>query len=119
MVRDMMNAFRVFLAIVFATIAGYTGVVVAHHGLGLFPVFFGDMAKLGWAGQFNLDFTCMLLLSGLWVSFRHRFTAAGVLLGLCAVVGGATFLSVYLLAESLRVKGDVASLLMGESRAKQ
>lgn len=119
MVRGMMNAFRVFLAIVFATIAGYTGVVVAHHGWGLFSVFFGDMAKLGWAGQFNLDFTCMLLLSGLWVSFRHRFSAAGVLLGLCAVVGGATFLCVYLLVQSLRVKGDVASLLLGENRASR
>jgi len=29
-----------------------------------------------WPGQFNLDFMCMLLLAGLWVSWRHRFSVA-------------------------------------------
>ena len=51
----------------FVALSGYTAVVVAHHGLDLFSVFFGDIAKLMWPGQFNLDFTCLLLLSALWV----------------------------------------------------
>lgn len=75
------------------------------------------MATMKWPGQLNLDFMCMLLLSGLWVSFRHRFSATGLLLGVCAVFGGALFLSLYLFVESLRVKGDVASLLLGGNRA--
>lgn len=91
-------------------------VVIANHGLGLFPVFFGDMVKLAWPGQFNLDFMCMLALSGLWVAYRHRFRATGLLLGLCACIGGASFLSVYLLVESFRVRADVAALLLGENR---
>ena len=111
-----MNAFRAFLAAVFLVIAGYTLVVVANHGLNLLPVFFGDMTRMQWPGQFNLDFMCMLLLAGLWVSWRHQFSVAGVVLGLVAVLGGALFLSAYLLAESFRTKGDMRKLLLGAAR---
>jgi hypothetical protein len=111
-----MNAFRTFLVAVFLVIAGYTLVVVANHGLNLLPVFFGDMTRMQWPGQFNLDFMCMLLLAGLWVSWRHRFSAAGVALGLAAVFGGALFLSAYLLIESFRTRGDVRKLLLGVGR---
>jgi hypothetical protein len=108
-----MTAFRVALSLMALAIVGYTSVVIGQHGMGLFSIFFGDMSKLGWPGQFNLDFMCMLLLSGLWVSFRHRFSVTGLLLGVCAVFGGATFLSVYLIVASFRAKGDVAALLVG------
>jgi len=111
-----MNAFRAFLAAVFLVIAAYTLVVVANYGLNLLPVFFGDMTKMQWPGQFNLDFMCMLLLAGLWVSWRHRFSVAGVVLGLVAVLGGALFLSAYLLVESFRTKGDMRRLLLGAGR---
>jgi len=111
-----MNALRAFLAAVFLVIAAYTLVVVANHGLNLLPVFFGDMTKMQWPGQFNLDFMCMLLLAGLWVSWRHRFSVAGVVLGLVAVLGGALFLSAYLLVESFRTKGDMRRLLLGAGR---
>lgn len=111
-----MTPIRAFLVLAFLTIAGYTGIVIAHHGPGLFPVFFGDIASLAWPGQFNLDFTCLLALSGIWVACRHRFRAPGILLGLCAFVGGMLFLSVYLFIESFRTKGDAASLLLGENR---
>lgn len=111
-----MTLFRMLLALMFVAISGYTAVVVAHHGVELFPVFFGDMAKLMWPGQFNLDFMCLLLLSGLWVSYRHRFRPLGMLLGLGALIGGASFLSVYLLVESIRTRGGVPALLLGERR---
>lgn len=114
-----MNAFRGFLVAVFLVIAGYTLVVIANHGLNLLPVFFGDMAKMQWPGQFNLDFMCMLMLSGLWVSWRHQFSVAGVALGVIAVFGGSLFLSAYLLVESFRVKGDGQALLLGVARASR
>ena len=111
-----MILFRLLLALIFTAIALYTGVVIAHHGLGLLPVFFGDMGSLAWPGQFNLDFMCMLALSGLWVAWRHRFSGAGVALGVVAFFGGALFLSVYLLVESFRTQGNVAALLLGQQR---
>jgi len=111
-----MTVFRLVLTLIFVAVAGYTGVVVWNHGLGLLPIFFGDMARWQWAGQFNLDFMCMLGLSGLWVAFRHCFSAAGILLGVSAFLGGALFLSIYLLVESLRAEGDAVSLLLGANR---
>jgi hypothetical protein len=111
------NALRSLLVLFFLAVAAYTGLVAWNHGMNLFPVFFGDIARLGWPGQFNLDFTCMLALSGLWVSWRHRFSAAGIALGVGAFLGGILFLSVYLLVESFRARGDAASLLLGANRA--
>ena len=108
-----MIVFRIFLVAVFLAIAVYTLGVIASHGMNLLPVFFGGLVKMQWQGQFNLDFLCMLLLSGLWVSWRHQFSFAGVVLGLVAVFGGALFLSAYLFVESFRVKGDVRALLCG------
>jgi hypothetical protein len=112
-----MLAFRNLLILIFVAILLYTGAVVAQHGFNLLPVFFGDIAKMGWPGQFNLDFLCMLTLSGLWVAWRHRFSGAGVALGLLALFGGALFLSVYLLVESRRAGGDIARLLLGRQQA--
>lgn len=111
-----MTLFRLLLVLIFAVITLYTGSVVANHGLNLLPVFFGDMAALAWPGQFNLDFMCMLALSGLWVAWRHRFSGAGIALGLVAFFGGALFLSVYLFVESFRTGGNVEALLLGQRR---
>ncbi len=108
-----MNAFRTLLVVIFLAISGYTVVVINNHGIGLLPVFFGDMAEMGWPGQFNLDFMCFLALSALWVSWRHQFSAVGLLLGVCAFFGGALFLSIYLFIQSYRVNGNVNLLLMG------
>lgn len=112
-----MAAFRAFLVVVFLVISAYTAVVIANHGMGLFAVFFGDMAKVGWPGQFNLDFMFMLAFSALWVSWRHHFSLAGLALGLVAFVGGAPFLCVYLFVASFSADGDPRVLLLGEHRA--
>jgi len=112
-----MTGFRVLLVAMWAAILGYTAIVVANHGMGLLPVFFGDMAKMAWPGQFNLDFMCMLSLSALWVAWRHHFSGGGLMLAVLALVLGASFLSAYLLVVSLQAKGDVRELLLGTDRA--
>ena len=111
-----MNAFRILLVGIFLLITGYTLIVVTNHGVNLLPVFFGDMAKMAWPGQFNLDFMCMLMLSGLWVSWRHQFSPQGLALGILAFFGGAFFLSLYLFIESWRADGDSKALLLGHGR---
>ena len=112
--RSSQNCMKIFLVLMFVVIAGYTAVVVANHGLGLFSIFFGDMASLNWPGQFNLDFFCMLLLSGLWTAWRNRFSGVGIALGIVAVLGGAFFLSVYLLYLVSASGGDLRAVLLGE-----
>ena len=77
-----MGSFRTLLIILWLALAAYTAVVISRHGLGLLPIFFGDMAKLGWPGQFNLDFLCFLILSALWTAWRNGFTAIALLLAL-------------------------------------
>ena len=114
----MMVPFRILLMVIFITVSGYTAVVVSNHGMGLLQVFFGDMAKMRWPGQFNLDFMCLLTLSALWLAWRHHFSPIGIVLGFAGFFGGAFFLSAYLLIESFRVEGDVKALLLGKVRAR-
>jgi hypothetical protein len=84
--------------------------------MGLLAVFFGDMAAMGWPGQFNLDFMFMLTLSAIWVAWRHQFSIAGLALGVLALFGGSLFLTIYLLIVGGKAKGDVKKLLLGETR---
>jgi len=111
------TAFRVVLVLLWVALVGYTGVVIANHGMGLLAVFFGDMAAMDWPGQFNLDFMCLLLLSALWVAWRHQFSGTGVALGALAFFGGAVFLTAYLLVLSFVARGAVAEMLLGKQRA--
>lgn len=113
-----MTLFRLFLMVCMVAIASYTAVTVSHHGFNLFPTFFGDLAAMGWPGQFNLDFMTFLALSALWVAWRHHFSGTGILLGTIAFNGGMLFLSIYLLVHSYRANGDIKVLLLGEARAK-
>ncbi len=113
-----MTAFRTLLITLCAALFLYTSVVIMNHGWNLLPIFFGDMAKLGWPGQFNLDFMFMLTLSAVWVAWRHEFSKAGLSLALAAFFGGAAFLTVYLLVVSVQTKGDVTQILLGALRAK-
>ncbi len=112
-----MTAFRALLAILFTVLAVYTAFVVAEHGLGLFQVFFGDIAAMAWPGQFNLDFMTFLALSALWLAWRHEFTPAGIVIGLVGFVGGMGFLAPYLFFASRAADGDIQVLFFGRNRA--
>lgn len=114
-----MTWFRLFLAGWLVVITAYTSITVANHGLNLLPIFFGDIARMAWPGQFNLDFMGFLSLSALWVAWRHQFSPAGLGLGLLAFFLGMPFLSAYLLVHSVRTRGAIAALMLGETRASQ
>ncbi len=108
-----MLIFRAFLTVLWLILMAYTAVVVSNQGVGLLPVFFGDIATMAWPGQFNLDFMFMLMLSALWVSWRHQFSGGGLALGLLALFGGASFLTVYLFVLSIQSKGNMKEVLLG------
>ncbi|MDF1680302.1 hypothetical protein [Ponticaulis sp.] len=109
-----MILFRAFLISLWLILAVYTGFVIAHHGMGLLPIFFGDIGSITWPGQFNLDFFFMLLISGLWTAWRNQFSSLGLTLGFIAVIGGAGFLLPYLLYLSVHEKGDIRTVLIGD-----
>jgi len=110
-------AFRTLLVVIWASLVGYTAIVIANHGPGLLGVFFGDMAAMGWPGQFNLDFMSMLLLSALWVAWRHQFSVAGLVLGALAFFGGGLFLTAYLFITLGQSGSDMRQVLLGAARA--
>ena len=112
-----MTAFRILLVVLWTIIVVYTGVVIANHGWGLLEIFFGDMAAMGWPGQFNLDFLSLLTLSALWVAWRHQFSRGGLVLALLAFFGGGLFLTTYLFLVSATAKGDMREVLLGKTRA--
>ncbi len=111
-------AFRTLLGILLTILVGYTGVVIANHGFGLLNIFFGDMAAIGWPGQFNLDFLFMLILSALWVAWRHQFSGMGILLSILALFGGSLFLTTYLLVLSWQSSGNMKQVFLGKIRAQ-
>ncbi|MAA86837.1 MAG: hypothetical protein CME39_04165 [Haliea sp.] len=109
-----MKTFRLLLIVILISLSGYTAVVVASHGLNLLPVFFGDMAKMAWPGQFNFDFMCFLLLSATWVMWRNEFSPLGIVLGILAFFGGALFLSIYLLVLTFQDSQSIQRILIGD-----
>ncbi len=112
-----MRFFRILLIAMIAVIFGYTAAVGRAHGWNLFPIFFGDILAFTWPGQFNLDFTCLLMLSGLWLSWRNNFSKGGIALGLLGAVGGTMVLAPYLLWTSFQCRGDLKVILLGPVRA--
>jgi hypothetical protein len=113
-----MNGFRLLLALIFTSVVVYTVPVLLNHGPGLLAVFFGDIARMGWPGQFNLDFLGFLILSAVWVAWRNQFSTGGLGLAVLALFFGAPFLTLYLLIISFRTQGDVRAMLLGVDRAR-
>lgn len=94
----------------------YTTFVVLDHGVNFVPEYIGNIVAMNWAGQFQIDFSCYLILSALWIGWRHRFSGAGIALSMMGLVGGILFFSAYLVVISVIEKGDVASLVLGSQR---
>ena len=111
-----MAAFRGLLVLLWVVLVAVTAVVIANHGMNLIPIFFGDIAKMGWPGQFNLDFLCFLTLSALWTAWRGGFAPVSLALAVVAFFGGAGFLLPYQLILTLQTKGDMATVLLGVRR---
>ncbi|MEM1231175.1 MAG: hypothetical protein AAGI15_11600, partial [Pseudomonadota bacterium] len=92
-------------------------VAVSNEGPNLFANTLPAVPAMGWQGQFHLDFVTYLVLSGLWVAWRHRFSGLGIVLGLAASQLGMIFLSIYLLIVISRNDGDLHRVLLGEQAA--
>ena len=85
-------------------------------GPNLFAVAWHNLQIGDWNGQFNLDFSCYLLLSSLWIMWRSRFSVSGIFIGTIAGVLGILFFAPYLLYLLLKEKGDLIRVLLGERR---
>jgi len=109
-----MALLRIVLVIHLAILTAYTAIVIGNHGMDLMPVFFGDIALMGWPGQFNLDFMGFLILSALWTAWRNNFSPLGLVLAVVAFFGGMMFLSIYVLILSLTAR-DIQDIVLGSA----
>ena len=107
-----MQLLRGILIVQIVAIYGYTAVVMGRDGIDFFTPFLTSIFAVNWSGQFNLDFMSYLILSALWVAWRHRFSTGGlVMAGLSGVLGFVVF-APYLLVQSLKVQ-SVKALVLG------
>lgn len=92
----------------------YTLYAVQHEGWTLFQIFTDNITALNWNGQFNLDFGCYLMLSGIWIMWRNKFTLPSILFAVVAMIIGIMAFAPYLLYVLAIEKGDLKKVLLGE-----
>jgi hypothetical protein len=110
-----MKLFRLYIVVALVSLTVYTLIVTSRHGWDLLPIFFSNIVDMSWSGQFNFDFTLFLILSGIWVAWRHQFSVFGVCLGVVAIFGGMMFLGSYLLYVSFQSGGDIRTMMLGKN----
>lgn len=101
------------LALQTVAIFVYTALSVRNEGWDLFTIFVNNLTSLTWNGQFNLDFSSYLLLSGLWILWRNKFSPASLLIGGVATILGILFFAPYLLYLLYIENGDLRKVLVG------
>lgn len=111
-----MNPMKWLVAAMVVVIWTYSGAVIFREGPDFFTPFFSAILTVTWPGQFALDFLLYLLLSAIWVAWRHEFGGAGVALGFAMLFGAVVFLP-YLLIAALQSGGDPVVFLLGQGRA--
>ncbi|MBF9152344.1 hypothetical protein [Novosphingobium jiangmenense] len=108
-----MVALRAFLLLWLSLMVAYTVMVVAGHGLDFLSPFSAAVARFGWEGQFSLDLAGFLILTAIWIAWRHGMSAIGVPIAVLMVSAGMIGVSLYLLLASVAARGDVKVLLLG------
>lgn len=108
-----MKIFRVFLVAQTLVISAYMYAVGERHGWSFFPTFVGDIVRISWPGQFNLDFTLVLSICAIWVFWRNRNSNVRYLLAVAMLLGGILFLAPYLIYLSYKCRGDVQKIVAG------
>lgn len=108
-----MTLIRFVLIAMIVLIVVFTLTAVANGGLNLITPFLSPIFAFSWQGQFNVDFVCYLVLSGIWMAWRGGFTRRSIALGLMAPPLGILFFAPYLLYLIGQTSGDPRKLLLG------
>jgi hypothetical protein len=106
-----MNALKVLLVALWILLVGITVYAVQALGSAGGMVFVTDFQH-PWRAQFNTDFSIHLTLFIIWVVWREKSKAVGLVSGLLCLMGGL-FRLLYLVAAVHRAKGDPKKLLLG------
>ena len=91
----------------------YTFFAFQNEGVRLFQIFIANIASLNWNGQFNLDFSCYLIVSGVWIMWRSKFENTSIAVGLTAMIFGIIVFAPYLLYLLKKENGELKKVLIG------
>ena len=108
-----MTGFRYVLIAMTMLILVFTMAAVANSGINLITPFLSPILAFSWQGQFNIDFICYLVLSGIWMAWRGGFTGGSIALGILTPSLGILFFAPYLLYLVSKSNGDPRRLLLG------
>lgn len=108
-----MSVFRTLLIAMTVAIIALTIAAIADGGINLITPFLSPIFALTWQGQFNFDFSCYLILSGIWMAWRGGFSRPAIALGILAPPLGILFFAPYLIYLLGKTGGDARKLLLG------
>lgn len=108
-----MTRLRYTLIAMAVLIVVFTVAAIVDGGINFITPFLTPILSLSWQGQFNIDFTCYLVLSGIWMAWRGGFTSSSIALGVLAPPLGILFFAPYLLYLIGKTNGDPRQLLLG------
>ncbi|TAD99931.1 MAG: hypothetical protein EAZ97_07485 [Bacteroidetes bacterium] len=107
------TALKILLLMQTLAVLIYTFLAVKNEGWDLFQIFINNLLALGWNGQFNLDFSSYLLLSGIWIMWRNQFTISSIVMSIVAMILGFVVFAPYLFYLLVIEKGDLKKVLLG------
>lgn len=108
------TALKILLIVQTVGLLIYTMVAFQNEGPDLLGVFLQNVVSWNWSGQFNLDFLCYLVLSGLWIMWRNKFVGKYILLGGAAMVLGIVLFAPYLIWLINKEKGNLKRVFVGD-----
>jgi len=92
----------------------YTIIAINNEGANFFAIALSNIQSLTWNGQFSLDFSCYLTLSGLWIMWRNKFTPMFIIVGFAAMILGIVFFAPYLLYLLSKENGNLKKVCIGD-----
>lgn len=108
------TVFKALLVIQTLGLLAYTFIAIQTEGPNFLIIALNNLKSLTWSGQFNLDFSCYLTLSGLWIMWRNKFTPMFIIVGFAAMILGIIFFAPYLLHLLTKENGDLKRVLIGD-----
>jgi len=114
--QNNLNFLKALLLIQTIGLLIYTFIAMQNDGLNFLQRAYEFAISLTWMGQFALDFSCYLLLSGLWIMWRNRFSRIGIAIAVLAMILGIIVFAPYVLYLVIHEKGDLESVLVGANK---
>lgn len=104
---------KILLASLSIAVLVYTVFAFQKEGADLFHIFYVNITSFNWNGQFNLDFSCYLTLSGLWIMWRNNFSTSSIVVGIVAMILGIVVFAPYILYVLYKENGDLTKVMIG------